>query len=480
MRRFGSRIIPLILLGFLPGILHGTPPGPGGGGWSFPTNLNSWTFGDTNTWLSDNGYAPVSFTNLTGSRMGDIGGFSLVLDSTNAAWLRFNLMETNGATNLTMQIGTVTMWFAPNWASATTNQNGAGPYAWGRLLEVGSYTTNANYGWWSLFVDGGGTNLHFCAQTNSGDGALTTYLSAPIDWATNVWHMIALTYSATNTALYLDGQLSATGLAVTVFPGPAVRTNGFWIGSDSTGLAQVHGLIDDIFTFDTALDADTILSLYGYFHGGYIINPYNIRSRIASAPASPTYTPTFNAVTGTGYLTAIGTNANCFTNSNVWITNVVVTATNGMRVQFEIAGGADGVMYDIFANSILTFSSDPELAWSWMGRGYHCVTYSLTNLPSTACFILLGTMRDSDYDGLTDAYEQLVSVSDPQNADTDGDGMLDGWEVLWGTNPLSNEVAQSGKRSNYGYDFVGWLNTLSGIRIETVSLDAEGNVQTAQ
>jgi hypothetical protein len=116
-----------------------------------------------------------------------------------------------------------------------------------------------------------------------------------------------------------------------------------------------------------------------------------------------------------------------------------------------------------------------------MGQGYHCVTYTLTNLPSTACFLLLGTPRDSDYDGLTDAYEQLASTTLPQNADTDGDGMLDGWEVMWGLNALNiNEATKSEKRSNYTYDFVGWLNTLSGIRAETVSLDAEGNVQTAQ
>src|SRR6266545_1214312 len=124
MKRFGSRIIPLMLLGFLPGMLYGTVTDPGGGGWSFPTNLNSWSFSDTNTWTSDNGYAPVSFTNLTSSKMGDSGGFSLVLDNPDAAWLRFNLMETNGATNLTVDVGTLTMWFAPSsWASASTNRS---------------------------------------------------------------------------------------------------------------------------------------------------------------------------------------------------------------------------------------------------------------------------------------------------------------------------------------------------------------------
>ena len=100
-----------------------------------------------NSWLSDNGYALVSFTNLASSKMGDIGSFFFVLDNTNAVWLRFNLMEINGVTNLIVDVGTLIMWFVPNWASASTNQNGTDPYAWRRLIEVGSYTTNANYGW---------------------------------------------------------------------------------------------------------------------------------------------------------------------------------------------------------------------------------------------------------------------------------------------------------------------------------------------
>jgi hypothetical protein len=288
IKRFGPQIVPLILLCFLPGILHGVDPPFGEMGLQFPTNLNSWTFSDTNTWTSDNGYAPVSFTNLAGSKMGNIGSFSMVLDNTNTAWLRYNLMETNGATNLMVDVGTLTLWFAPNWASATTNQNGSGPNAWGRLIEVGAYTTNANYGWWSLFVDGGGTNIYFCAQTNSGDGALVTYLSAPIDWATNDWHMIALTYSATNSALYLDGQLADTGAGVSVFPGPEVRTNGFWIGSDGSGVVQAHGLFDDLYTFDSALDGESVTNLYHIFRTGYAINPYNFRAYLRSATSTPT------------------------------------------------------------------------------------------------------------------------------------------------------------------------------------------------
>jgi len=256
-----------------------------------------------------------------------------------------------------------------------------------------------------------------------------------------------------------------------------VRTNGFWIGSDTNGVVQSHGLFDDIYTYDSPLDAATITNLYSYFHAFYGINIFNIRAFIPSAPSTPTITPTFNAVAGAGYLTAGSTNTNCISSSSVWITNVVATATtNGLTVTFEISGGSNAVPYDVFANSILTFSSDTNLAWAWMGQGYHCVTYTLPNLPGTACFLLLGTPLDSDQDGLTDAYEQLVSTTDPHNADTDGDGMLDGWEVMWGTNPLSNEAAQSGKRSNYGYTATDWLNQVSGSRAETIGLDFEGNV----
>ena len=57
----------------------------------------------------------------------------------------------------------------------------------------------------------------------------------PISWTTNYFHFIALTYSPTNTALYLDGVLATNGPGVTVYPGPDVLTNGFIIGSDNNG-----------------------------------------------------------------------------------------------------------------------------------------------------------------------------------------------------------------------------------------------------
>jgi hypothetical protein len=107
-----------------------------------------------------------------------------------------------------------------------------------------------------------------------------------------------------------------------------------------------------------------------------------------------------------------------------------------MKLTFTIQGGFDGVPYDTFVNSILDFSTNTNKAWAWMGQGYHGNTYVITNLPNTACFLILGTPQDSDFDGLTDAYERLVSKTNPYNADTDGDGISDGDEILNGSNPF--------------------------------------------
>src|SRR5207302_481386 len=96
-----------------------------------------------------------------------------------------------------------------------------------------------------------------------------------------------------------------------------------------------------------------------------------------SAPSEPSWTPAFRAITGPGFLTALTNNTvDCITNTDVWITNVVVTpVSNGtVNVTFEIGGGLDGVYYDVFANSILSIPPGTN-SWAWMGQGLHCVTY---------------------------------------------------------------------------------------------------------
>ena len=46
----------------------------------------------------------------------------------------------------------------------------------------------------------------------------------------------------------------------------------------------------------------------------------------------------------------------------------------------------------------------------------------------SSMFFMFGLNIDTDQDGLSDAFERIVTKTDPNLADTDGDGMSDGWE----------------------------------------------------
>src|SRR6516162_6804785 len=131
-------------------------------------SLETWSFNDTTTWTNDHGFVPISFTNLGWSLFGN--STCLVLDSTDPAWLQYHITEASGTNNLRLDQGTLMFWFAPNWTD--TNHGGTGPGGFGRFVDVGSCTSDASYGWWSVYLDPAGTNVYFAAQTNNGSQAV--------------------------------------------------------------------------------------------------------------------------------------------------------------------------------------------------------------------------------------------------------------------------------------------------------------------
>ena len=288
-----------------------------------------------------------------------------------------------------------------------------------------------SFGWLSLYTDPWGQNIYFATQTN--DGTSAVYLSAPVTWTTNYWRWIALTYSSTNSSLYVDGTLLTNGPGVTVWPPQSVTTNGFWIGSRSDGSNVSRGMFDDLETFNYVMSPQTISNWFGSVGVSFWANPLN-PANLATAPYDmPVPAPGFRAIMGAGYLHLISSATNCATNSNIWMTNVIAKLTNNgtMNLTFKIAGGSPGVVYDVYGTDGLVGNSITNAQWYWCGQGLACCTYEITNLPGTTALFVLGQPTDDDQDGLPNAFEILVSKSDPHNASTLGNGLPDWWPVVY-------------------------------------------------
>lgn len=206
--------------------------------------LSFWPFIGTNYPVASI-YAPIAYTNITNFPVWNDD--AVLLDTSNSipAYLQYNVVEADGHTNININNGALWFWFSPDWSS--TNQGGTGPGNWANLLSIGQWTSNATYGWWSLYTDPAGCNFYFSAQN---DGAETNYFTAPISWTANTFHFIGLQYSASNSVLCLDGELTTNGPGITLYPGPDVLTNGLFIGSDSSGFAQAQGQFAGLVTWN--------------------------------------------------------------------------------------------------------------------------------------------------------------------------------------------------------------------------------------
>jgi hypothetical protein len=291
-----------------------------------------------------------------------------------------------------------------------------------------------------------------------------------------------LTYSSTNVSLYLDGQLATNDPGgLSVWPGNDVLANGFYIGSDSNGVLQAHGLFNTVATYNYPLASNDVQIIFNWDYTLYMIDPWNTAmENLSSANSSPSTGSTPDVITGAGYLQWDGAVTPIYSTNayQVWITNITATAVGSgtENVTFTIQGGQAGYYYDVFAAGALQ-SPITNAIWFWMGQGNSGNTYTLP-ITSANAFLILGTPLDSDGDGLTDAYELLVSHTDPHNADSNLDGILDGWEILLGLNPQTSNLTQPSTRANYGYTPADWLNQVSGIKSGTINLDNEGNVLT--
>ena len=404
--------------------------------------LDSYAFYETN-WASDLGYLPISYTNLMS--VSNWGGDALLLDKTNEipAYLRYRIEETDGNLNFDLGAGAVYAYVIPNWASSNSTQHGHGPGSDAYILGAGDWSTGSPEGFWGIYINAGGTNIYFSGVSNS---VVTNYVSAPISWASNSIHMIGLLYS-TNTKLYVDGQLAATGGPVAFVPNTNTWTNGFYVGADDLGYEQFRG----IFLY-VELDTTNVVPYLGtnYMIGDWSSDTNSYYTWLEGGGGG-------DALIGGG-LTYGGSSGTCIFSNAVYMTNVSATniAGQGVTFIFTIEGGAEGAAYDVFSTTNL---QNPDLAsgvWLWLGQGTNCGIYSVTNQPDTPTFYFLGNSTNSSDGHQTPNAWYWGNGLDPQTPGIGGEDLnesgLPNWEkYLYGTSPTA------------AFTFSVWVGDPSGI-----------------
>lgn len=378
--------------------------------------------------------------------------------------------------------GAYRLWYRPDYSSGM----GAGQPA--TLLTLATVKDKTELVWWSLVVSASGNEIHLVCETANGPQSC---LQAEVNWEAGSWNLLTLGFTPTNCALFIGDQLKAVGEGLPTIPSELTSYTSLSVGSSLEGGLPAQGQIEELAIFSGRKKMQQVMgNIFGlsvdWEIGIYFtslsktaalgpISDEEIAARKAAAEKRKAERAALGLEEegGGGMMRLMsGPIATCETNSPLFITNTACfyDTNAGWTLQFDVQG-TNGPA-DIFTIATLGTTN----AWTWLERGPSCSRFEYTNMPPQQSYVILGTMQDSDNDGLTDAYEKLVSKTLINNPDTDGDGISDRDEVLLGTNPLVNEIALSSGRLNYQYNANGWLTNASGIWSKGIGLDAEGNV----
>ncbi len=153
----------------------------------------------------------------------------------------------------------------------------------------------------------------------------------------------------------------------------------------------------------------------------------------------------------------------------------------GANVQLIISNAAPNTAYDVY----FTPNFKTNFFWRLLLRGATNPTVFLTaRPPGDECYFLVGTANDTDEDGLTDAFEVLVTKTSPTNAftvttnildgdlDLDNDGVRNYEEFFLRTSPYTADSQKTGisdgKRGGTDFAADGVDNNHDGIVDNTI------------
>jgi hypothetical protein len=119
-----------------------------------------------------------------------------------------------------------------------------------------------------------------------------------------------------------------------------------------------------------------------------------------------------------------------FPNDQLWL-QIAGVSSNRTQSYLVIHTPEVNAVYDLFRTTNLNCRTTGlnGTNWEWVLRSNPGQTnLTITNITTGQCFFRLGRTNDTDGDGLSDAFEILVSHTDLNNADQNSNSIPDGWE----------------------------------------------------
>ncbi|MCU0783343.1 MAG: hypothetical protein MUF81_04695, partial [Verrucomicrobia bacterium] len=319
-------------------------------------------------------------------------------------------LDAAGHTNITAE-GALRFWVKPYWSSAP---DGKGPGKDARLVELLAVGNKQVLVIFSLQVNADGTVLSLVSESDKGPMNL---MKSEICWPAGQWHQVVLNHGPKATTLHVDGELVGESEPVLTLPPQAAAL--VW-GSTADGTDSFEGEFEELYTFSKPLE---VALYYSAFKNQAALGPISLEEEKALAEAAARWRAEHKSEGGGSEMRLlVGGTSECITNVPVYITNLVAffDTNQGWTVTFDIQGSYDGTttaLYDVFTTTNLVGDNGTNSQWVWLERGPSCSTYQYTNQAEAVSFYLVGTPLDSDGDGFTDAYERLVSHSDPNVPD---------------------------------------------------------------
>ena len=287
-------------------------------------------------------------------------------------------VDSIGHTNVSCDTtGAFRFWMNPYWTSGSIT-NGNTPGTTVTVLELNAVNGTQSAVAWSLQISADGNTMRLWSQGGAGPQEV---LQAPISWLAGTSHNVVLDFGPQGSVLFLDGIIVAQGSSLPSIP-PSVGQ--LVIGSTLAGNNSAGADFDEFYSFAGPLTTSDVGQYWTMTSAQAVLGPLPDLpqgQRMRHGPFAPAQlSPVYDPDRDTG----------CPTGGNPYLTNFFASfMPNGTTtITFDVAGGTNGVFYDIYFLTNISASLD-QSHWIWAGEGLTCNTYTITNQPPNYAFYFI-------------------------------------------------------------------------------------------